>query len=61
MSFCRNCSHFDFEHDDFNRNYEDYSWRRGAPCTVTYGIWSDWPMDWKHEQCLCPGYQPEPT
>lgn len=50
MPFCRNCSHFDFEHEDV---------ARGEPCAATYGLWSDWPMTDDLERCLCPGYEPE--
>lgn len=50
MAFCANCSHFDYEHADI---------KIGEPCLVSYGIWSDWPMDWDSETCLCTGFQPE--
>ena len=51
MGFCRNCSHFDYEHEDI---------APGEPCAVTYGIWSDWPMTDDFERCLCEGFEPEP-
>ena len=50
MRPCGNCGHWDYEHRDV---------RTGSPCHVTYGVWSDWPMEPIGEWCDCPGYAQE--
>ena len=51
MSFCRNCPHFSYEHEDV---------ALGEPCLATFGAWSDWPQELDADRCLCPGFEPEP-